>query len=263
MSELVGRKIILTRPIDQAISFGRKIYQATDENEKNKTKLDNYSEFIDRFVLFSPATEVSALDIDLPPLSDIDGLVMTSANAMIDAIDWNAYAHIPLYVVGEATAEKAQLYGLHNIQHISHTVAALKPMVHGLCSQGKKLLYLRGKHIASDLDYGDESRWAEVITYSAEPCAVIPPDVVESLRAGEVGYIAFFSARSARIFLDLIVVYNLIDQIKNIKALCLSEAVLKCVQPFFDQRVYVSKAPDTDAMLNLVHDAIVKGYSRE
>jgi uroporphyrinogen-III synthase len=261
MAERGGGKIILTRPKAQAIEFSLKLFQITEKNNENRSKSGNFDDFLDRHIFFSPATEIRDNSVNLPSPNDLDGLVLTSANALTDIIDWNAYEHLPLYVVGKATAEKARAHGLCNIRQICSTVAALKPVVHNECTKGNRLLYVRGKHIASDLKYSDENLWAEAITYSAEPCSIIPTDVVESLRAEEAGYVAFFSARSARIFLDLIVAYNLTDQMKNIKALCLSEAVLECVQPFFDQQVYVSKTPETDAMLILVHEAIVKGYS--
>jgi uroporphyrinogen-III synthase len=263
MAKRGGGKIILTRPKAQAIEFSKKLFQIIEKNNKNRSKSDNFDDFIDGHILFSPATEIRDSAVNLPPPDDLDGLVLTSANALTDTIDWSAYAHLPLYLVGEATAEKARMRGLCNIREICRTVDVLKPIVHNECAMGKRLLYVRGKHVASDLKYGDENLWAEVVTYRAEPCSIIPPNVMESLRTGEAGFVAFFSARSARIFLDLIVAYNLTDQMKNLKALCLSEAVLECVQPFFDRQVYVSKTPETDAMLILVHEAIVKGYSKE
>lgn len=121
----------------------------------------------------------------VPDLAHVDGLLLTSANAVRHSgPGLRALAHLPVVAVGQATARAADTAGLH-VEHVGASDAAAA--VRG--SDRTRLLHLAGRE---HVDAGAEV----VVVYAADP---LPVDLAPL--AGSVALL--HSARAARRLAEL------------------------------------------------------------
>jgi uroporphyrinogen-III synthase len=97
-----------------------------------------------------------------------------------------------------------------------------------------------------------------VIIYAAVP--VCTPDKFGHIfRDTKIAAVTFFSARTAHVFLECLMACAKTDpavQLEDIKFLCISDFVLKCVQEHaagvHPENISVSDTPDTQGMMELI-----------
>lgn len=141
--------------------------------------------------IVAPLFEIRRLAWDAPDPARFDAVAMTSANAARHGGAALArYTHLPLFAVGETTAEAARAIGFHEVSTGRDDAAALGEM---LAAAGK----LRVLHVAGEQhrDLAGET----VAVYRAEP---LPwpdlPDVAVALLHSPRAAAAFAAGRSKR-----------------------------------------------------------------
>lgn len=222
----MNRKILITRPLEQAQDFARDL------------KALGYQ------TLINPLLTIQSPDFVLPrPASDYKALILTSTHAVSQAVRAGVRLDIPLYLVGNTTKAAAQTAGFVNILHTAPKATLLWKHI----SQDSPILYLRGKDIAFPMaekfDFCDD-----VIVYEAIAAESFSQDCINAFQAGDIQAVTVFSARTARIFCDL---YNHSGLPKNIKVLCFGNSVLECVRPNMFE-AYGSAEPSRESMISLI-----------
>jgi uroporphyrinogen-III synthase len=152
-------------------------------------------------VLVAPLMKVQSVAADLSGLWG--GVIITSANALIALADNAAKAaliKLPLFAVGQRSAEAAQETGFKNVTVAGGDVHDLVRMLSARHSVDKApLLYLAGEDRAADLVGELFARGIAVemrVVYRAAGEAY-PPLLIAALEAGEVDAVLHFSRRSA------------------------------------------------------------------
>ncbi|MEM7651119.1 MAG: uroporphyrinogen-III synthase [Pseudomonadota bacterium] len=215
-----------------------------------------------------PLLSIKFLDFELPQLEALQGLIFTSANgveALAQATDESGLAQIdksemPVFLVGSATQDAAHSAGFKNTQASDGGGEALAALIKRFCKpENGPFLHIRGEDIAYDVgaDLKDAGFEVEsVIAYRAVQASSLSTDAQDFLKDGRVDAITFFSKRTAECFMELCSQAGLSAALGDIKALCISESVVKCVRssfgPNFGRGTYAAEKPDQAGMLALI-----------
>ena len=203
------------------------------------------------FVQFEPIIIYREFGYTLPQWDDFSALIVTSQKSL-DVFQNRAVPDIPVFCVGRQTAAKAAGYGFNkvyipeggNAESLVSLITGHKDSVHH-----KPLLYLRGASVSMDIKaalFRSKIAAEELIVYQTIPAQALSDQTTALLRSGKINAVTFYSKKTARIFADLIRTAALENTLVNIKALCLSDAVLECVRPLNWKSTHVSPAPDGD-----------------
>ena len=135
--------------------------------------------------VIAPLFEIVPVAWEVPDPADFDAVVMTSANAARHGgPGLAALAHLPVFAVGEATAEAAREAGFADVSSGSGNALDLSGHVGSGRVGSRRVLHLAGAdHLALDL-----ASVTTISVYSARPLATVLPKgdvvLVHSARAG-------------------------------------------------------------------------------
>ena len=205
-------------------------------------------------VLVAPLMRVETI------VGDLDGewgaVVITSANAVNAIGDARArkdLIKLPLFAVGERSAEAARLAGFTNVTSANGDVRDLVRLIAAHRVDGKALLlYLAGEDRAVDLlgELSSRGIVAEMrIVYRAvtEP---FPPALIEALKAGEVDAVMHFSRRSADNYVAGAKKAGIARSALAVRHLCLSAQVAEPLAGA--NRIAIAARPDEAALIELL-----------
>ena len=193
---------------------------------------------------FEPLIEIKKFGVITPDLEIYDGVIFTSVNAChvlpSDIVD------IPVYCVGEVLAKKYKT---------SKAYATASELVQNILSDypdgGRRFLYLRGEDVSFDIKAELEQAGhdvADAIAYKAVAAQEFSDEFIWAIRNNEISVITFFSERTAKIFVELAKSANIIDELKTIKVLCISDRMVGCTYSIFGENIELSATPDAYGM---------------
>jgi uroporphyrinogen-III synthase len=194
-------------------------------------------------------------------------VIVTSANALRAFGDQPAMTRLkelPLFAVGERTAETARDIGFRNVVSADGDAAALRDlMVASVRAKTLKktgtLLYLAGADLARDLAGELGQRGFNVVTqttYRMAPIPSLPRDVCDAFAANRVEAVLHYSRRSARAFLDAARTDGVEISALAIPHCCLSEAIASIVRDAGATQVMVARSPDEKALFEVLDRAL-------
>lgn len=207
-------------------------------------------------VTLEPLLGIVSLPIAAEVLDGAQGIIATSRNglrALADSEAVNAARALPLFAVGEATAETARSMGFENITAGPGTGAELVPIIAAAASpKGGPLVHVAGEVVAFDLAgalaaQGYEVR--KVTAYRAEPATELSEPVKTAISAGQIDTVILMSPRTAAIFCQLADTTDLKDKARRLTFLCLSAGIAEKLDVLAPARVEVAEAPNTRALL--------------
>lgn len=214
-------KLLITRPSESGKVFGERLLSVCS----------------DIHTLYMPVIEIEYLDIDLNNIDADVSLILTSKHARkaADHLSNNIYEINPSKGISDASEL------LHHIE-TTH-------------DKSKLLLYLRGRDVTMDIASALKAKGFKVeerISYIAHAAEALSDEVIDALKNKQLGYISFFSPRSARIFEDLVKKANLQGSIESVSALCLSTQVVNSLTVLPWKKRLVTAAKHGDAMVDLI-----------
>lgn len=168
---------------------------------------------------------ITAIESGIP-----QALIITSANgaqALSAHIQAHQYRRVPVYAVGQATADAL---GQFNVVHVgSNGVAALEQTIcRELSPEKGALLYVHGVHVAGNLAHNLSSsgfRVKEITAYEAVESDAFSPAVIEDIRNNQIDGVVLFSPRTAAVFSKLVKKAGLIKNLSRVTFYCLSQNV--------------------------------------
>lgn len=181
----------------------------------------------------------------LPDISNYDALMFTSAHAIDAFLAQSPPRDMPVYTVGDSTADHARAAGLGNVTSASGDAADLKKLMKGTAHE--RVLYLRGDDVAQEFDGIDSA-----VVYKAHPVEKFTESCMTALRTGRIRNVMFFSARGGGTFADLCRRNGLEGTVSGIKALCISGAVLESVSVLPWSATRIADSPSRAGMLALL-----------
>lgn len=187
-------------------------------------------------------------------VAQADAVILTSRNA-VEALNKIAPKNIPLFLVGEATAQEVVQYGFTNIVHCAPNVADLTRYIEANRQDIRKICYLRGVYVSFDLEVWAHNLgvgYAGFEVYNSAAVIAFPPFFEQAMQDCEGGAVVFFSKRAAANFIMLAQKSGFMHRISTIKALCISNSVLESVEHDFKMRAYAAPCPDLASMARLI-----------
>ena len=200
----------------------------------------------------------------------IGAVVVTSASAL-RAIEGKAVvAHLsglPLFAVGERTAQAAREIGFGNVISADGDAMALRDLLiervrAKTLKKTATLLYLAGADLARDLagELGD--RGFNVVTqttYRMAPILSLPRDVCEAFAGNAVEAVLHYSRRSARAFLDAARAGGVEISALAVPQCCLSDSIAAIVRDAGASQVVVAARSDEKALFEALDRALSPG----
>jgi uroporphyrinogen-III synthase len=194
-------------------------------------------------------------------------VIVTSANAL-RAIDGQpiqtALLKLPLYAVGERTAEAARAVGFAKVISADGDAHALRDLVVARVKAKKlkksaTLLYLAGADLARDLAGELGERGFSVVTHTAyrmAPVMDLPVAVSDGFAAGAIQAVLHYSRRSARAFFAAARVAGVEISALAVPHICLSDSVASIVRDAGATQVLLAATPDENALFAALDRAI-------
>ena len=206
--------------------------------------------------LIAPLLTLEVLPAELPDPATVAAIALTSANALRALEARGAlerYRHVPVYTVGDRTADMAKDLGFEMVTSASGAFADLAELLAHARIDGP-IFYPSGREVSADLGRSLAQFGRQVLTvpvYAMNPPPELHPEVAEALQQGGIGAALFYSQRTAETFVRL--AEGVLDrpQRAGLGVLCMSEAVAEPLVDAHFVRVGLAERPDEEAMMGL------------
>src|ERR1700735_3416944 len=194
-------------------------------------------------------------------------VIVTSANALRGIephLAGSRLLKLPLFAVGERTADAARAAGFDRVISADGDAAGLRDSV--LASARAKelkkastLLYLAGADLARDLAGELGERGFNVVnntTYRMIPVSSLPREVCDAFAANRIEAVLHYSRRSARAFLEATRAAGVEISALAVPQCCISDAVASVVREAGAPQVMVAQSPDENALFETLDRAL-------
>jgi uroporphyrinogen-III synthase len=189
---------------------------------------------------------------DLP--EDAAAVLVTSGNAVESLPAW-ARAR-PVYAVGDATAERIRTAGFTDVYSAGGNATDLAALVQRtLPPRHGELLLLTGKGQGAALASLLRAQQRDVAVrevYEAVAVARLPPPAAAALQAGGLRAVLFFSAETARHFVQLLTEAGLEASTQSTDACAISRPTAVALEALRWRRIRIAARPTQDNMLALL-----------
>jgi uroporphyrinogen-III synthase len=203
-----------------------------------------------------PLLTIETADTGAPDLSNVQALLLTSANGVRAFASISDERDLPLYAVGDASARAAVDAGFKTVESASGDVDTLADLVNEkLKPEDGALLHIAGSKVAGDLAgfLGQASfDYRRVQLYHARKARALSPHGLTMIKDGSVDGVVLYSPRTAESFVDLLGKAGAMDRAGHLTAFCLSDAVAAKLAGLEWGRVVVAKTPDQVALIKSV-----------
>jgi uroporphyrinogen-III synthase len=193
-------------------------------------------------------------------------VIVTSANAIrtIEAHLTSRLLALPLFAVGERTAQAARHAGFRDVAVAEGDAAALRDLIVAsvrgkTLKKASTLLYLAGADLAGDLAAELGERGFSVVThttYRMIPVLSLPQEACDAFAANKVEAVLHYSRRSARAFLDAVRAAGVEISALAIPQCCISDAVALIVRDVGAPQVLVARSPDENGLFEALDRAL-------
>ena len=235
-----ARTVLLTRP------------RAESERLAAEVRRRGFDVFIE------PMLEIVPLDAAPPDLKQFQALIFTSANGVDTFVRLSNIRDIPVFTVGSATGARAAACGFRDINTGSGDLEELnKTLKYAELTTGVPVMHVSGEHTAGDITVAGVPV-ERVVAYRADKAQALSVECLNMLDEGSFRAALFYSPRTAENFTELLCPTGRKNKISTIKALCISEAVVKCLGNLPWQNVQVADTPTRNGMMRLL-DGLAAG----
>src|ERR1700677_1747120 len=194
-------------------------------------------------------------------------VIVTSANSLrgiAPHLAGSRLLKLPLFAVGQRTAEVARAAGFDHVIAAEGDAAGLRDKVVASVrarelKKAGTLLYLAGADLARDLAGDLGQRGFTVVTqttYRMIPVAELPPAAREGFAANQVAAVLHYSRRSARAFLQAARTAGVEISALALPQCCISAAVALVVRDAGATQVMVAAAPDENSLFEALARAL-------
>jgi uroporphyrinogen-III synthase len=227
-------RLLLTRPAEEA-ARSRRLLEAAGHR-----------------VLVAPVFAIESVPATLD-LAGVQALAVTSRQGAAALARATARRDLPVFAVGEATAERARAAGFTRVEAAGGDAAALADLLaRRIDPAAGRVLHATGEIQARDLgallrDSGVEL--VRTILYRARPVEELDRTVCAALRESRLDAVAFFSPRAAGIFARLAVRQGLAETCGRLVAACLSPAVAARAGKLRWRDLVVAERPDLPSLV--------------
>ncbi len=188
-----------------------------------------------------------------PSLTGVQGLIITSKNALRALRGRDEFLNIPLYVGGDETADFAKNMGFSTVLSASGATNELIHLIRQeVRPEGGILWYLSGEVIRGTLQETLRMAGFHVkrhIVYQIEQAKDFPTSFALDLKAHVISHVLLFSPHTTILFSRLLKERGLDQYMPQITAVCLSAEVAAAATRLAWKDVWISPHPTVQAMM--------------
>jgi len=205
----------------------------------------------------APMLVISPMETGLPPLVDVQGLLLTSANGVRAFCAVSDRRDLTAWCVGPATLQAAKEAGFERLEHADGNAKDLAELVLAKASKAAgALVHVANVAAAGNLakqlcEAGFTVEFAPL--YAAEPQKTAAEGVIEALKARETCTVLVHSAKGADAFANLL---GEEDYARH-QIVAVSEAAAKPLTGYGFGKIHIAKRPNETALL----EALFSTYS--
>lgn len=196
----------------------------------------------------------------------LQGVIITSKNALMALAERPFTRDMPLWVVGSATEQAARDLRFTNLRSPGKDADGAEALVEYILAQGApgrgKFVYLSSTSTYADVagmlrEQGFSVEHLPV--YEATPRTALSERLKTALHDGKVDVATFFSPLSARSFATAVTEAGLAPTCNAVTALCLSKNVAAALGNLTFQRTACADAPHADRVVVLLESLYAGG----
>ena len=169
-----------------------------------------------------------------------------------------ALKKIPLYAVGDKTAEFAKQLGFVNVLSASGTSAELLALIIKTAAPHKGILWhLPGREVKGDIVESLKIAGFEAkrqIVYEIEDVTELPSSLCSDLRNQKFSHVIFCSPRTTNIFVTLLKKLALEKSSCKMNALCLSQEIGKKASSLNWKKLWISPRPNMNDLMRYFNE---------
>ncbi|THD54686.1 MAG: uroporphyrinogen-III synthase [Bradyrhizobium sp.] len=218
-------------------------------------------------VLLAPMLRFEAAAFHDDSDAHYGAVIVTSANALrgIESqLKASPLLKLPLFAVGEHTAEAARRIGFEQVIPAKGDAASLRDLVAAsvkakALKKTSPLLYLAGADLARDLAGELGERGFTVVTqttYRMIPLSSLPRETCDAFAANQVEAVLHYSRRSARAFLESVRAAGVEISALSVPQCCISAGVASVIRDAGATRVMAAASPDENALFAALDRAL-------
>ena len=207
--------------------------------------------------IVAPLFQIEILSKVDPKAAEWAAIVLTSTNSLsgiLKSAGRSAWRGVPVFAVGDRTAQAARDGGFTNVTSAAGNVNDLVNLVAARLKPPARLLYLAGEERAGDLAGALVAKNFEVDTVVVYRFLIAPilPEPAAAALTGEIDAVLHFSRASTEAFLKAARSSNLLEVALTKPAhFCLSEQAAEPLREAGAARIFVAARPTQDALLEL------------
>ncbi len=210
--------------------------------------------------IISPVMQVNCLHPTLPHAAFLHGLVITSRNALrcLEKItDLRTYHHLPLFAVGDNSAQQARDFGFTKITQGAGRARDLVPVIKAafVGTQRPQIYLPTGTKKAFDLGpplAQTGIKVIEQIIYETSPANNLTSDAVNAITSNWLDGVILMSPQSAKYFHALVRQNQLEDKMSEISCLCLSTNVADALEQMPCKSKHIAREANLRGILDLM-----------
>lgn len=210
--------------------------------------------------VIAPVTTIVSTGDPCPP-GPFAAILATSAQAAPFCAQAGFLAQ-DVFAVGERTASSLRDAGAARVHSAGGDGAALADLVAARLPAGARLLHVAGRDRHAEPAASLAARGYDLSVWEAYAATIVPalPEAAaDALRAGTLGGVLHYSARSAESLLTLARNAALADALLALPQVCLSPAVAEPLAHAGAGRIALAARPDEDALLDALVAALASG----
>jgi uroporphyrinogen-III synthase len=231
-------RVLVTRPLDDSLETAARLTAMGHES------------------VIAPLLEIGFRDGDEISLDGVQAILATSANGIRALIRRTARRDVPVFSVGQQSAEEARVAGFADVRSAEGGSTALATAAASWANpMNGALLHISGLDVAGDLAGVLETAGFTVrreMLYEAAPVDVLPDVALTALRAGSLDAVLLFSGRSSDTFVKGVAKAGLQAACANLVAVAISEAAALPLNALNFRELRIPARPNQDAMLALL-----------
>lgn len=201
--------------------------------------------------LIAPVIEIVATGARLPE-GRFDAVIASSENAFVRPRDLRPILHLPLYAVGETTAEAGRVVGFGTVAVAQGDAVSLARLIGRSLPQRSRLLALVGRDRTESFDSTlAQANYviAACMRYCADAVETLPEAAAAALSSGTVDACLHYSSRSAAIAFELADRAGLGDAMRSLAHVAISPGVAGIVERNGGRDIRTATSPAEGPML--------------
>jgi len=187
----------------------------------------------------------------MKPVGKIDRIIVTSGQSL-ESLCSGIPLSTPLTAVGARTAERARMMGFTTVDHASGTAHSLLDHL-GHTEKPHRLLLATGRNLGNELANRLRGMGWQVtrrVVYRSQPVGPLDSSSRSLIEKGHVAAILFYSAATARAFLDAFGPER--SLLESVRALALSPHIGETLRTAPFRKIDIASTPEQQALLALL-----------